>query len=439
MLKSLQLIQILAVTTIIILLLVIIMQTYVNSMTKSVGDDIYTSTMEVSDITYLKNGMTLITGKDKDDSFYKIYGPNSVLIDEGALSHPDHNLHIDDIAVNGNTFTLICNAKLGSKSKGIVFTYDLINRTIEKNELPTLPETKDVSFFVSGNDYFAACKKNVYLLDGDSNKYTEFPLSNVYKINDICSFDNKVYIVGQKAVNQTLQNGKNAFYASYTRSGELVWEYNTLEKVNSTIEKIVPTNNENFVLHGLYTENLDFSVEYCKNSLVNTEDDKVSSFVLYIDKDGKIITSNVYKPEDIFLKKVVGISKYDRVMGYGAYILDPNQSKYIYSLNLINRELANISRLSFQSDLDLVYYVTGNDDIGVFALIHINGTGNYRLKHYSSNSEFITEMKLLNSLRNAIKYVGNHVTSIIYAYISVATCYILKIKYSRGNKNVKVL
>jgi hypothetical protein len=109
--------------------------------------------------------------------------------------------------------------------------------------------------------------------------------------------------------------------------------------------------------------------------------------------------------------------------------------KYTFHLSLTNKELANISRTSFTSDADLVYHVTGDEDNGIYCLVNINGTGNYKLKNYSSMNEFVSQMKTLNSLRGIIDIVCSHISTIIYIYIGFATWFILKIKYIRRNGN----
>ncbi|HOA31289.1 MAG TPA: hypothetical protein PKM70_05135 [Clostridia bacterium] len=433
MFKLATLIQILAITTIIILLSVIAMQTIVNDMTNSVPGDIYTSTMKVTGISYLGNGMSLVTGKDGKNAFFKIYGANSNLLDEESLHLEGFDLSIDDISIKENNFAIICRAKKGRQLKGVLYVYDYLRNSLDKWEFLHIPETVDTSFFISDNFYFAAGRENIYLLN--TNHSATFPLNNVNKVNDICVVNDKVYVVGQKALTVEEQDKKYAFYSCYSLSGELLWEKSTMEDVNSMLERILPISDGHFILHGLMSKNVKTSIDSYSKRYVNTKDDVFSIFLLNIDKEGNVVEASVFENENgIVLKKLTGMSKYNRLTGYGA-VSNDEKGKYTFHLSLTNKELANISRSSFASDADLVYHITGDEDNGIYCLVNINGTGNYRLNYFASMKDFVSQMKTLNSLRGIVGKVCSHISTIIYIYIGFATWFILKIKYYRRNGN----
>lgn len=432
MFKLAKLIQILAISTIIILLSVIAMQYLVKDMTNAVPGDIYTSTMRVTNIACLGNGKSLVVGKDGKDSFFKIYGANSNLLDEGILQHEGLDLYIDDISVKENNFAMICSARKGRHSTGVLFVYDYQRNSLDKWELPT-PETEDTTFFISDNYYFAANKDNMYLLN--TNFSATFSLNDVDKINDICVFNDKVYVVGQKVLTVDGEDKRFAFYACYSMEGDLVWEKSAMEDMISTIKTMMPISDGHLILHGHMSKNDKVSIDSYSKKYVNTKDDTFSAFLLHIDADGEIVSGSIFEnDEGINIKELAGMSKYYRITGYGA-VTEEDDDEYTFHLSLTNKELANISRTGFTSDADLVYHIAGNDEIGIFCLVNVNGTGNYKLNYYSSISEFVSEMKTLNSLRGIIDLVCGHISTIVYVYIGFATWFILKIKYCRRNGN----
>ena len=433
MFKLATLIQILAISTIIILLSVIAVQTVVNDMTKAIDGDIYTSTMKVTGITYLGNGKSLVTGKDGKNAFFKIYSASSHLLDEKSLQLEGFDLSIDDVSAKENNFAVICRAKKGRQLKGVLYVYDYMRKSLDKWEFPYVPETVDTSFFISENYYFAAGRENIYLLN--TNQSATFPMKDVNKVNDICVANDKVYVVGQKTLTVDAQEKRFAFYSCYTLNGELLWEKAAMEDVHSTIERILPISNGQFILHGLMSKNDETSIDSYSKKYVNTKDEAFSVFLLNIDNEGNVVEASVFENENgIVLKKLAGMSKYYRLTGYGA-VAGKENGKYTFHLSGTNKELANIARSSFTSDADLVYHVTGDEDNGIYCLANINGTGNYKLKNYSSMNEFVSQMKTLNSLRGIIDIVCSHISTIIYIYIGFATWFILKIKYIRRNGN----
>lgn len=429
--ETLHFIITLTTTIIVLLIVVILLQLSITGMINTSDDDIYTDSMSVSGIANLKNGMLLLTGNDGRDGFFKIYNRKSELIDEGTFTYVGTDIYIQGISATSEGFNLICKAVGSTGSYGLVYTYNLAKKELNLYELPYLPQDEDYTYFASGAKFYAAGQKFIYDIDPISRTYETIRLSNVYKVHDIYYNDEKIYVVGQKALNSALIEGTFAFYSIFDENGEMVWEYSTMKDYKSVLTRVLADRNGNLVLLGEYSEKdgYKFTKDFAPN-IPKSNEDRLSSFILCTDSEGKVVASNVYNYNDgLYIYDITGITSNSRIITSGFYIDDPAGSSYICNINIINKELSHMQSYEFSSRTDALYYLATNEDEGIFTCMNIYGTNAYRIKYHSAVPNLISEIKLINALRNSVIYLKGHVKAFFYTFICLITCFILKTKY----------